>query len=176
MAERTASGDAALPRPGWAGRLIRLALGLGMLLLLSGLFLSSRHDLWSGELPYDVGFAIALLLALRYTSYVFNIPFRLEWGQRTLVGVLIGATVAAGAGLAVQGGLPNTPLGVYLWAWLVAFCGLLGSAHLLAAVLGTPGCEMRSFAHLAVLLRGGDVGAVACPGGIDRFDHIGRRR
>ncbi len=67
------------------------------------------------------------------------------------------------------------PLGVYVWSWLVAFTVLLGSAHILAAALGTPGCEMRSYAHLSTLLLGGDTKTVECPGGIDRLDHIGAK-
>ena len=56
--------------------------------------------------------------------------------------------------------MPNRLLGGYLWIWFVAFCGLLGPGHVLAAALGTPGCEMRSYRHLVTILRGGDVGAV----------------
>ena len=57
--------------------------------------------------------------------------------------------------------------------WLASFSSLLGTAHVLAAILGTPGCEMRAFAHLRSKFQGGDAGSVPCPGGIDRFDHVG---
>ena len=78
------------------------------------------------------------------------------------------------AASAAGGGFPNAVFGVYLWAWFVALTGLLGSAHLLAAALGTPGCEMRSYVHALTLLRGGEVGTVVCPGGIDRLDRVGQ--
>lgn len=167
------NAGAGLPRPGVVGRLIRLGLGMGVLLLLAGLLTGWREDRWAGRLPFDFGFGVLVALALYFTSYVFNIAFRLEWGRRTLAGVLAGAVVAGLGGLAVQGTFPNAWLGIYVWSWLVTFCAFLGPAHLLAAALGTPGCEMRSYAHLRALLRGGDVASVACPGGIDRLDHIG---
>ena len=165
--------DSSLPRPGLLGRGIRLSLGVAVLLLLGGLLTGWRDDLWAGLPPFDVGFAILVCLALYFTSYVFNIALGLGWGQRTLAGVLAGAAMAGLVGYAVEGALPNAWLGIYVWSWLVAFCALLGPAHLLAAALGTAGCEMRSYAHLRARLRGGDVSSVACPGGIDRFDHIG---
>ena len=167
------NADPELPKPGVVGRLIRLGLGMGVLLLLVGLLTRWRDDLWAGLPPLEVSFAILVGLALYFTSYVFNIALGLRWGQRTLAGVLVGAVVAALVGLAAQGTMANAWLGIYVWGWLGAFCAFLGPAHLLAAALGTPGCEMRSYAHLRALLRGGDVSSVACPGGIDRLDHIG---
>ena len=165
-----------LPKPGILGRFIRLGLGVGVLLLLIGLLTAWRDDLWAGRPPFEVGFAVLVVLALTFTSYVFDIALGLQWGQRTLAGILLGAGVAGLGGLAVRGSFPNAWIGIYVWGWLVAFCTLLGPAHLLAAALGTPGCEMRSYAHLRALLRGGDVSNVACPGGIDRLDHIGSHR
>ncbi len=163
----------ALPRPGWAGRAIRLALGICTLALLRALLGPWRSDMWAGELPFlDGGFVVLVVLALWGSGYVFNIALGLGWGERTRAGLVAGAALAAAAG-AVTGGFPSPLLGVYLWLWFVALTALLGVAHLLAAALATPGCEMRSYAHLFTLARGGDVAAVVCPGGIDRWDHIG---
>lgn len=163
---------AALPTPGLVGRLVRVGLGSGVLLLLASLLGPWRDELWSGHLPLELGFGVLVALALTFTGYVFNLAFGLAWGRRTLAGVLAGAALAGLGGFAAEGAFPNPWLGIYVWSWLVAFCALLGPAHLLAAALGTPGCEMRSYAHLRALLRGGDVAGVACPGGIDRLDPI----
>ena len=164
-----------LVRAGLLGRAIRACLGLATLGLLLLLLTVWREALWVGELPVrDVRFWVLVGFALWGTSYVFNIAFGFSWGQRTRTGVVAGAGLASLVGLVAGGGFPNAVFGVYLWAWFVAFTGLLGPAHLLAAALGTPGCEMRSYAHARTLLRGGDVGTVVCPGGIDRFDHVGR--
>ncbi len=157
-------------RPGGLGRAIRA--GLGLLTLGWLLFLLT---VWGGEVPVrDVRFWALVGFALWGTSYVFNIAFGLSWGQRTRTGVVAGAGLAGLVGVVAGGGFPNAVFGAYLWAWFVTLTGLLGPAHLLAAAVGTPGCEMRSYVHAWTLLGGGDVGTVVCPGGIDRFDHIGR--
>lgn len=162
-----------LPSPGLLGRSMRLALGLAMLAFLYPLLTVWRTDMWAGRLPLDdAAFYVLAGLALWVTSYVFNIMIRAQFGQRTLAVVLLGAASAGAAGYALEGAFPNIAFGAYLWVWFGLLCGLLGPAHLLAAALGTPGCEMRSYAHLRARLRGGDVGEVVCPGGIDRFDHI----
>ena len=164
-----------LVRAGGLGRAIRAGFGILTLGWLLSLLTVWRGELWSGEVPVrDVGFWALVVFALWGTSYVFNIPFGLSWGQRTRTAVVVGAGLASLIGLVAGGGFPNVVFGVYLWAWFVALTGLLGPAFLLAAALGTPGCEMRSYAHGLALLGGGDVATVACPGGIDRFDQIGR--
>ncbi len=163
-----------LVKAGLLGRAIRATLGLLTLGWLVLLLLVWRRELWAGEVPLDLGFFALVGFALWATSYVFNIALGLSWGQKTRAGVLAGAGVAAVIGVVAGGGFPNAVFGTYLWAWFVALTGLLGPAHLLAAALGTPGCEMRSYVHALTLLRGGDAGTVVCPGGVDRWDHIGR--
>ena len=164
-----------LVQPGAVGRAIRACLGLATLSLLASLLTVWREELWSGNVPFrDVGFWVLVVLSLWGTSYVFNIAFGLSWGQRTRAAVVTGAGLAGLVGWVTGSGFSNAVFGVYLWCWFVVLTGLLGSAHLLAAVLGTPGCEMRSYVHALTLFRGGDVNTVVCPGGIDRFDHVGR--
>jgi hypothetical protein len=167
--------DHALVRPGVVGRLIRLALGLATLSLLWPLLTVWRAELWAGRVPWSaVGFWVLVSLALWGTSYVFNIAFGLSFGQKTRTAAIAGALLAGLIGFVSSGRFPNPAFGAYLWTWFAVLTVLLGPAHLLAALLATPGCEMRSYAHAATLLRGGDVDAVVCPGGIDRFDHVGR--
>ncbi len=164
-----------IKKAGPLGRLIRLLLGLATLSLFVALVWPLRAGLWSGEVPFHWSFYIALALGLYATSFVARILANQAWGQKPLVVVLLGAAVAAAVGYLTHGTPLAPPLGVYVWSWLMAFTVLLGSAHTLAAVLGTPGCEMRSYAHLWTLLRGGDTKSVDCPGGVDRFDHIGAK-
>ena len=154
MAEGLVQTDSqGLDRPGRLGRAIRVGLGLLTLGWLLSLLTVWRGELWSGEVPVRDFSVWALTgLALWGTSYVFNIPFGLSRGQRTRTGVVVGAGLAGLIGVVAGGGFPNTVFGVYLWAWFVALTGLLGPAFLLAAALGTPGCEMRSYAHALTLL------------------------
>ncbi len=164
-----------IKKAGPLGRLIRLVLGLATLSLFVALVWPLRAALWSGEVPSHWSFYIALAFGLYATSLVARILANKAWGQKPLVVVLLGAAVAAAVGYLTRGTPLAPPLGVYVWSWLVAFTALLGRAHVLAAVLGTPGCEMRSYAHLWTLLRGGDTKTVDCPAGIDRLDHIGAK-
>ena len=169
---QTNSGQLA-PPGGW-GRAIRASLGFLTLGWLLPLVSGWREALFRGEVPLgDAGFWALIAFALWGTSYVFNITFDLSWGQRTRTGVVLGAGVAGLIGAVLGDGFPNVVFGVYLWAWFTAMIGLLGPALVLAAALGTPGCEMRSYAHALALLRGGEVATTLCPGGIDRLDHFG---
>lgn len=61
-----------------------------------------------------------------------------------------------------------------LFVWLVYLFTHLGSAFVLSAMLGTPGCEMRSFHDLYARLTGKSVKEHICPigplGPIDRWE------
>ncbi len=170
---RTENESSSLATPGPLGRGIRLVLGLGILSLLYSLLTEWQSPLWSGEVPNDVAFYVLIGLALYATSWVVRLPLNKPWGQAPLLLVLLGAGITAAAGYAAESIFPLNALGLYVWTWFVLFTALLGSAHVLAAALATPGCEMRSYAHLRARLGGRNAEIVVCPGGIDRFDHVG---
>ena len=170
---RTENEPSSLATPGPVGRAIRLVLGLGVLSLLYSLLTEWRSALWGGEVPNDVAFYVLIGLALCATSWVVRLLLNKPWGQAPLLLVLLGAGITAAAGYVGESIFPLSALGLYVWAWFVAFTALLGPAHVLAAALATPGCEMRSYAHLRARLRGRNAESVVCPGGIDRFDHVG---
>ncbi len=156
-------------KPGLLGRGIRLAMAIAL-----GWFgysiISASRGFWDGigpEAQY-IPMAAALLLV---TSWVVTELTGKKWGQKPTLVLLALCTIAAIIG-AFQGDLWGPPLGIVFWAWGVAFTLLLAPAFMLAFLLGTPGCEMRSYAHLWTTLRGGDPAAVACPGWIDRFDGV----
>ena len=160
----SAPGEPQLASPGPLGRILRLTMGLAMLAFLHALITGWRADMWAGRFPLDdLGFYGLVFFALRFSSYVFNIMIGAAWGQRTLAVLLLGAASAGATGYVLEGAFPSVALGVYIWVWFALFCVLLGPAHLLAAALATPGCEMRSYAHLRTRLQGGgDAGAVGC--------------
>ena len=164
---------ATLPTPGRLGRAIRLAVGLGELSLLIPLFTDLRASMWAGELPIrHVVFYMLLGLSLWLSSWVVRLLVNRPWRQTPVLLLLAGAGVAAGAGYATAGTLDALPLTLYLWTWFAAFLLLLGPAHVLSAIFATPGCEMRVYAQL-LARRGNEATLTACPGGIDRLDHIG---
>ena len=53
----------------------------------------------------------------------------------------------------------------------------LGISHILAGILGTPGCEMRSIPQLIAILRKRDlVEEHSCPGLWTRYDQLEAQR
>lgn len=163
----------ALVRPGAPGRTLRVALGIAVLSWLWALGTGWR-TLWSGQVPWgNWGFWLLLAFAVYYTPTVFGLRFARQAGHWPLLGVAAALAAAAGASWLTSGSPAGPAFGTALWLWLAAFAALLGVAFLLAAALATPGCEMRSYAHLAARLRGADATQVACPGMADRLDAIG---
>ncbi len=61
-----------------------------------------------------------------------------------------------------------------LWGWLFYIFTHLGAAFLIAAIIGTPGCEMRAFHDLWSRLTGISTKEHVCPVGpltpIDRWE------
>ncbi|MGB1585777.1 MAG: hypothetical protein ACPHID_01870 [Thermoplasmatota archaeon] len=158
-----------LPRPGLLGILIRLTLGVLVLFMGYGAIVDAP-SFWDGYTDPlgSLGYLVPLAL---FSSWVVNELVQKSWGWKPLGALLAGLGVAVGLG-AVQGDAFGPAFGTYVWTWALGFSLLLGPAHLLAAALRTPGCEMRSYAHLRAKLAGGDVGATVCPGWIDRADGI----
>lgn len=164
-----ASGAPTLPRPGLLGRAIRLALGLLLLQLLW--IVVTVWQPWYRALPWsDWGFIATLLFLLFFAATTVNELFAVRWGwwPSVVLALLLGAAAALDA-FALDGW--------HLLGWAITVAALpllslMGTAFLLAAVIGTPGCEMRAYAHLAARVSGGDAAAVVCSGWIDRFDRV----
>ena len=61
-------------------------------------------------------------------------------------------------------------------AWVYYWFVHLGFSFFLAAVLATPGCEMRSIPHLWTLITRRATKEHYCPGFLDRLDRWERER
>lgn len=89
----------------------------------------------------------------------------MNWGGKLRLGyfaVLAGAIVFD---LVVYGGIWGPPLALLLYIVGVYVHAHLGVAHILAGIIGTPGCEMRAYAHLStILLKKDPTEAAICPG------------
>lgn len=157
-------------QPGFVGRAIRVLLALAVFGLGSGL-VRNAPGFWDGISwsLHTIPLAAPIVLT---SAWVVNELTRLRWGWWTLAAILGVMAVAAGISWALGEGLWGPVFGIAFWTWMTAWVVLLGPALLLAAILGTPGCEMRSYAHLIARLRGRDIEAVACPGWLDRLDGV----
>lgn len=136
-------GPGTLERPGPVGRLLRLALGA---LCIYALWSVVRHAEGIIAQPFSSLESLVLLIVfpLFVFNYVVNIGFSKSWGRRPLIVSLIVLGLSACIAFLVSGSLDSPIFGVPLTLWLGYFYAHLGIAFVLAALIATPGCEMRS--------------------------------
>lgn len=136
-----------LPRPALGGRFVRFATGV----TLAGALLLTLPD----ELRDPDGLFWFLLL-VAYVSLpraARLLPGALPGRIARLVALLVAAALALG-GAAFGPSFWYPVLAWYSYVLLLAVLVPQVAAFVLAGLLGTPGCEWRSFAHLAARLRG----------------------
>jgi len=136
-----------LPRPGPIGRLVRLGFGAVCLWFVYGL-LQLNANLFGADGHINTVVWNGILIGLLLVSYVINIGYSREW-KKWPAFVSAGALVAiAGFGFVTTGTAESAFLARSIWTWELYVFGHLGLAFVLAAVIGTPGCEMRAFHDL----------------------------
>jgi len=162
-----------LPRPGPIGRAVRLGFGVlclshvYWLIQVSGILLHSeghiRSILWNG-----------IVIGLFLVSYVINIGYSRAWKKWPAI-VSAGALLLVAAyGYFTAGTAETQLMARVLWAWEFYVFAHLGSAFIIAALIGTPGCEMRAFHDLYSRITGEPTKEHYCPIGplhpIDRWE------
>lgn len=160
-----------LTRPGPFGRLVRLLLGLVLLFgLLPGLIQSIPSLPDAATIPANPFFWLIVAITLVSMNHVVNLGLGKSWGHRPQVAFLLLAAIALMIDVVAYGRLWAPPLAGLFIFWLILVNLPLGFAFVLAALIGTPGCEMRSYHHLASRITGRDPTEHFCPGGIDLVD------
>lgn len=151
-----------LKRPGPIGRAVRLTLGA---LILYGLANIVQHAGTIVARPFSSldNLVILIAVALCVFNYVVNIGFGRNWGWRPLLTALVVLALAAAGGFLATGSLDSAILGVPLVLWLGYFYAHLGISFVLAAILATPGCEMRSIPEALGRIRGQPTQEHHCP-------------
>ena len=163
-----------LARPKLIGRIVRFALGI----------LCCYGALSYGEIPRafvrsdfpPLQLFLGPALALWLLPPVVNLGWGVNWKNRPRLFVLLLCGVAIAADIAVYGSFWGPPLGGVLYAATVYTLGHLGISFLLAALLSTPGCEMRALPDLFGKLFGRSRMEHHCPGLIDPIDEWEGRR
>lgn len=153
-----------LLRPGPVGRLVRLVFGGLCLYYVYGLATVSgsvvnsdgsiRPLLWNGIIP-------GVLLV----SYVVNIGFSRAWKKWPAIVSVMALGFFAIAGYLMSGTIETPLLARVIWSWELYVFGHLGTAFLIAAIIGTPGCEMRAFHDLYSRFTGVPTKEHYCPVG-----------
>ncbi len=166
-----------LERPGPVGRVLRLTLGL---VCLYGLYwiIMIGHVIIATPASLLPSIAIIFLPAVFIFNYVVNIGFGKSWRYWPLVTSLAVLSGIAVVGQVFFGSFDNPAFGISLWIWLAYFYAHLGVSFVVAAVIATPGCEMRSIPELFGRIMGRPVAEHHCPASlitnVDSWEH--RRR
>ena len=162
-----------LPKPGPIGRMLRIALGLLCLSFVSGLF-EIRSNLIDGQGNIQALLWNGILLSLFLISYVVNIGYSRDWKKwPAIVSAAVLLAIAA-LGYLLEGTFESTILARTIWAWELYLFVHLGLSFLLAALIGTPGCEMRALHDLYSRISGTPTKEHYCPVGplnsVDRWE------
>ena len=153
-----------LPRPGPVGRLLRLAYGVLCLWYVSILiqvlpYLMTagghvRPAVWNGVFP-----------GLFLISYIVNIGYSRAWKKwPAIVSAAVFAVIAI-TGYVLAETPETSALAHAIWGWEMYLFLHLGIAFVLAAVIGTPGCEMRALHDLYSRITGIPTKEHYCPVG-----------
>ena len=153
-----------LPRPGPVGRLTRLGFGLLCLYYVYGL-LQVTDDLIGQDGRIRTVLWNGILIGLFLVSYVVNIGFSRAWKKWPAVVSAAALAIAAGVGYGLEGVVETNLLALCIWVWELYVFSHLGLAFVIAAVIGTPGCEMRALHDLYSRLTGIATKEHVCPVG-----------
>ncbi len=128
---------AALPRPGWLGRGVRLSLAAFFLYWFVAIVSGYRPG--GSPNPSDPMAWVAFVFIAWVLPEIVNLGFRVHWGPwpryAFLLLLLLGGAVDAARG----GGVPGPAFGLVFFATLTYAFGHLGLSHLVAAIDAAPG-------------------------------------
>ena len=171
QAKKTILTPPSVVNPGVLGRTLRIVIGALQISFIYWILLNFNSFVYGQPslvwLPYFIG----ILVAFRWLPDVVNLGISVRWGKQLRVGyflILVGAAIFS---LFLFGSVWGPPLGLLLFILGLYVHTHLGIAHLLAGIIATPGCEMRSYAHLATIILRKEPGEAAiCPGMWTPFD------
>ncbi|MCH8202383.1 MAG: hypothetical protein IH996_04705 [Proteobacteria bacterium] len=165
-----------LAKPLIIGRLVRAMLGGLSLYGVYQLTVAWPFILENGLPADNPSVWAAAALAFWLMPPVINIGFSLNT-RRLSRWIIVGVSLALGAyHYFSAGAVLGYALGVFTTAWIYYLFVHLGFSLVLAALLATPGCEMRSIPHLWTLVTGRATKEHYCPGFFDRLDRWERQR
>ena len=167
MSEKIENPDT-LHKPGIIGRLVRILLGIA-----TSVFLIEVVQSFPGILrvtsPTDK-LLIGIAFSFYVLPYVINIGFHRNWNRLPQLIIIILAAVAIGFSYFMFGRIWGPPIALIAFLMLTYVLAHLSVSFFLAAILATPGCEMRSIPHLIGLISGRSSSVYTCPGGLSHLD------
>lgn len=130
------------PKAGPIGRLVRLAVGVLLILLILLDYLPHRQAITRLREGWDnplLNISLGLLVALWLLPGMLNRGFGLKGGYRSVLGWAALALAAAVFDWVYHGSFWGPPLGWLVFLTMVAVFGHLGLSFIVAAAVGTPG-------------------------------------
>lgn len=167
-----------LTRPGLIGRLVRLALGVLCLYGFLELVIVAPHFI---QRPIELlpNLVLMIFVVLCVFNYVVNIGFGKNWKSYPLYLSLILFCFVALVSFMLTGSPDSSLLGFLIIVWMGYFYLHLGISFILAAILATPGCEMRAIPELFGIVTKTEMKEHHCPSsiisGIDRWESNRRK-
>ncbi len=162
--------------PGPIGRLVRLIFGVTCGWFLVALALDGPVQI-AARFPYSAGLWLWAIAALYLFSYVINIGFGRSWGRWPQFAVIACALAASITSYLAYNSFWGPPLAWFIIVWLTYVYAHLALSFVLAAILATPGCEMRALPQLVTIVSGRPLMVHHCPvGPLSRIDAWEARR
>ena len=168
--ETTFEEKGSLAKPLIIGRLVRLLLGVALLYLSYPLILNFAWLIEYGIPLSSVFNIISMGFLFLVLPYVVNIGWSLN-SKRIPQIVVVAVSLILGVFDFVTGGsFYGNTLKIFTLIWFVYTAIHLGVSMVLAAVLVTPGCEMRAIPQLWGIITGKKAKEHYCPGFLNSLD------
>ncbi len=159
-----------LLQPGLFGRLVRAFGGVGCAFFLYFLILYCQ-DILSGIGIVNLGWLIGIVFGVYVFPDVLTLGFGKSWNRKTILFALFGiALITASVGWVYYASPLAPPFGIFIFVWLMYTYAHLDFALLLASIIATPGCEMRSIPSLWARITGNRSKEHLCPGAFTPID------
>ncbi len=167
--ETTFEEQGSLEKPGIYGRLVRLVIGLALLYASYPLITDFRHFIDNG-IPLYGGNLASLFVFFWLLPYVVNIGWSLNSRRIPQILVIVGSLLLGGLDFVNSGVFYGPLLRIFTMVWFFYVVVHLGISMVLAALIATPGCEMRAIPQIWARWRGNKTREHFCPGFLNRID------
>lgn len=160
---------ATIPPASITGRVAKFMMGALQLQLVYTLVLNGML-VGVEQMPRNSMLWVAIILAYALISWTVNLGFGRAWGAKPAAVAVLLTAVAALATYVLYGAVWGPPFALAVASVAVYVHGHMGLSHVLAAIMGTAGCEMRVIPQIWSRINGSDPNLVLCPGIWTRID------
>jgi len=163
-------------KPGPIGRLFRLFIGIIFLSFIVYL-VHIKSILINDPFHYNLWVLSGLVYGIYLLPYIVNIGFSVNSGKRLRIVAIVALLMASVFDYFIAGNFLGLITVWLVYLMLIYLYGHLSMSHVIAAIIATPGCEMRAFLHLWSIITKNPTKEHCCPvGPLTRIDRWERDR